>query len=196
MAESRPSKRRAATTSAILVATGELIAERGVDGFTLSEVSRRAKINRALIYHYFQNRDNLIVQAIDDIITRNEGPGKGLNADSVESSLRLHIAHPEISRVLFQLMLNKRPLLRLGARITDTVDAIDRYEREHGAKMPYDITFSLIFLVMAQLSWPIARESIAELLKMSPEEADERFINTARWATDLAMSTIPPAPTD
>jgi len=193
MPKSRPGKRRAATTSAILLVTGELIAEKGVDGFTLSEVSRRSGINRALIYHYFQNRDNLIVQAIDDIISRNDGGGTELNADAVENSLRIHIAHPEISRVFFQLLLNKRPLLRLGGRLTDTIEAIKRYEREHDVEMPGDITFALIFLVMAQLSWPLGREAIAELLGMSPEEADERFINTARWATDLAMSSIQPA---
>ncbi|MCH7697918.1 MAG: TetR/AcrR family transcriptional regulator [Chloroflexi bacterium] len=184
--------RREATTSAILRATGELIAEKGIDGFTLSEVSRRAGINRALIYHYFQNRDNLIHCTIDDIVERNkEAPGVP-NADAVESSLRLHIAHPEVSRVFFQLLLAKSPSLPLGNRLTDAIESIERYHREANIDIPYDFTFLLILLVLAQFSWPLSREAISKTLNISVEEADERFIAAARWATDLAMPTVTP----
>lgn len=185
-------RKRDATTSAILQATGELIAEKGIGGFTLSEVSRRAGINRALIYHYFQNRDNLIYRTIDDIVERNkEAPGVP-NADAVESSLRVHIAHPEVSRVFFQLLLANSPLLPLGNRLTDAIESIDRYHREANIEVPYDLTFLLIVLVLAQFSWPLSREAIANTLDISVEEADERFIGAARWATDLAMPTVTP----
>ena len=184
--------RREATTSAILRATGELIAEKGIDGFTLSEVSRHAGINRALIYHYFQNRDNLIHCTIDDIVERNkEAPGVP-NADAVESSLRLHIAHPEVSRVFFQLLLARSPSLPLGHRLTDAIESIERYHREANIDIPYDFTFLLILLVLAQFSWPLSREAISKTLNISVEEADERFIAAARWATDLAMPTVTP----
>ena len=184
--------RREATTSAILRATGELIAEKGIDGFTLSEVSRRAGINRALIYHYFQNRNNLIHCTIDDIVERNQEAPGAPNADAVESSLRLHIAHPEVSRVFFQLLLAKSPLLPLGNRLTDAIESIDRYNREANVEVSYDLTFLLIMLFLAQFSWPLSREAISKTLNISVEEADERFIAAARWATDLAMPTATP----
>ena len=179
--------RREATTSAILRATGDLIAERGIDGFTLSEVSRRAGVNRALIYHYFQNRDNLIHCTIDDIIGRNKEAPSEPNADAVENSLRVHIAHPEVSRVFFQLLLAKNESLPLGNRLTDSIESIDRYNREANIEVSYDLTFLLIMLVLAQFSWPLSREAISKTLNISVEEADERFIAAARWATDLAM---------
>ena len=185
--------RRESTMSAILRATAELIAEKGIDGFTLSEVSRRAEVNRALIYHHFQNRDNLIVCAIDDIVARNEEGGNELSANAVESSLRLHIAHPEVSRVFFQLLLRKRPLLGLGDRLTATVEAIEKYKAEAGGDIPYDVTFLLVLLVLAQFSWPVSREAISEVLGVDVNEADERFIAAARWATDMALSTIQPS---
>ncbi len=184
--------RREATTSAILRATGDLIAERGIDGFTLSEVSRLAGINRALIYHYFQNRDNLIHCTIDDILERNKEAPSEPNADAVENSLRVHIAHPEVSRVFFQLLLAKNESLPLGNRLTDAIEAIDRYNREANIEVSYDLTFLLIMLVLAQLSWPLSREAISKTLSISVEEADERFIAAARWATDLAMPAAAP----
>lgn len=181
--------RREATMSAILRATGELIAEKGIDGFTLSEVSRHAGINRALIYHYFQNRDNLIHCTIDDIVERNkEAPGV-TTADAVEASLRLHIAHPEVSRVFFQLLLAGSPSLPLGNRLTNSIESIDRYIREANIEVSYDVEFLLIMLVLAQFSWPLSREAISKTLDISTEEADERFIAAARWTTDLVMPT-------
>jgi len=188
----RASKKRLATTNAILFATGELIAEKGLDGFTLSDVARRADVNRALIYHYFKNRDNLIVKAIDDIVDRNQEPGdgEGLSANAVESSLRLHIAHPEVAQVFFQLLLKKRPLLGLGDRLTETIEAIEDYKRATGIEAPFDTTFGLIFLVLAQLSWPLSREAFAEVLEISPEEADDRFIDTVRRATELVVQAM------
>ena len=184
--------RRESTMSALLRATGELIAERGIDGFTLSEVSRRAGVNRALIYHYFQNRDTLIRSAIDDIVQRNTEVLGVTTADAVEASLRLHIAHPEVSRVFFQLLLGGSPSLLLGNRLTNSIESIDRYIREANIEVSYDVEFLLIMLVLAQFAWPLSREAISKTLDISTEEADERFIAAARWTTDLVMPTVTP----
>ncbi len=193
MAKSSPAARSEAKKRAILRATGDLIAERGIDGFNLSEVSRLAGINRALIYYYFQNRDNLIVQAVDDILERLEEGGNELSANGVESSLRLHIAHPEVSRVFFELLLRKRPLLPLGDRLTDTIEAVEKYRVEAGVDIPYDATFLFVMLALAQYAWPISREAISDVLGVDVEEADESFIAAARWTTDMALSQIQPS---
>lgn len=184
----RGTRKRKATMDALLKATGELVAERGIDGFTLSEVSRRSGINRALIYHYFKDRDNLIVEAINDIVSRNQDGREEFDADAVESSLRFAIAHPEVSRVFFQLLLNDRPLLSLGDRLKETADALKRYEEEHNIRPPFDTTFGLILLVLAQFAWPLSRKAVAEILEIPVKEADRRFIETARLSTDLVVS--------
>lgn len=178
------------TKNALLRATADLIVERGLDGFTLSEVSRRAGVNRALIYHYFQNRENLIAHAIDDILSRSEDSEPDMSADSVERALRLTIAHPEVSRLFFQLLLNDRPLLRLGERLRGTIEGLDDYGRETGARVPHELEFSIIMLVLAQLSWPLSRKAIADILGITVEEADERFIQSARFNTELALAAI------
>ncbi len=187
---STSARKREATRGAILDATGALIAEKGIDGFTISEVARCGKMNRALIYHYFQNRDNLVVRAIDHIIRRSEEGEAEVSADSVEQSVRMYIRHPEVARFFFQLLLTGRPLLRLGERITDTIAALEQYKREHALDSSHDIAFGLLVLVLAQMAWPFSREEFARLLGVSVEEADERFIAQLRWATDLAIQTM------
>ena len=190
MASSTSTRKRETTRNAILEATGALVAEKGIDGFTISEVAQRGQINRALIYHYFQNRDNLVIQAIDHIIRQSEEGEAEVSADSVEQSVRMYIRHPEVARFFFQLLLTGRPLLRLGERITDTIAALEQYKREHAPNSPHDIAFGLLILVLAQMAWPFSREEFARLLGVSVEEADERFIAQLRWASDLAIQTM------
>lgn len=161
-----------------------------MDGFTISEVAKRAKINRALIYHYFQNRDNLVAQAIDHLIERNQEAAPQLSADSVERNVRMHIQHPEIARFFYQLLLTGRPLLTLGERLRQTIAALERLREERAPETAYDIAFGMIALVLAQMAWPFAREELARLLDISVEEADERFIAQVRWATELGIRAL------
>src|SRR3972149_9831260 len=112
-----------ATTNAILDATARIIAEKGLDAFTMSEIAERAKVNRSLIYHYFHSRESLVAQAIDYIIAQYEEAEPMSGVDSVEQSARMYIEHPEVARFVFQLLLAERPLLGLGERLTRTVAA-------------------------------------------------------------------------
>ena len=175
-----PTRNREATRTAILDATGELIAEKGLDGFTISEIARRGSVNRSLIYHYFKNRHALIVHAVDRIITRNEGGQADLSVEAVERSLRMHIDHPEVARVFFQFLLTGRPLLRMGERITDTIRMLETAQQELAPDSTYDAALPFIILVLAQMSWPFSREEMAGLLGVDVEEADERFVAAIR----------------
>ena len=116
---------RQATCSAILAATAAIITEKGLDNFTISEIGRRADVNRALIYHYYQNRENLITHAVDWIMERNNIPASKLSGDAVAETARMYIQHPEIGRVVFQLLLSGRPLLRLGVRLKENLAHVE-----------------------------------------------------------------------
>ena len=187
-ATATPTRGRVATCNAILGATSELIAERGVDGFALTEVARRAGVNRALIYHYFQDRENLVTKAIDHVISRYDTEDPEL-PEYLERSMRMYIKHPEIGRLFFQLILNKRPLLHLGDRITKAVDGVRRAQQEY-APGPYDPAFAVIILVLVQLSWSFARHELARLLNMSVEEADERFSAELKRASEAGARDL------
>ena len=183
-------RKRVVSRTAILDATEELIAEKGLDGFTISEVARRGSVNRALVYHYFDNRDELVVQAVDRIIARSESGQEEISADSVERSLRMHIEHPEVARVFFQFLLSGRPLLRMGERITDTIRTLETAQQKLAPDSTYDAALPLIILVLAQMSWPFSRAAMASLLDVDVEEADERFIAAIRWATEQSIKAM------
>lgn len=52
------------TREAILTAAGELFAEVGFERTTMREVATRAKVDPALIHHYFGNKDGLLAAAL------------------------------------------------------------------------------------------------------------------------------------
>lgn len=57
-----------ATRERIVHAAAELVAEEGVAGVTLDDVGRRAPASRSQLYHYFDDRDDL-VRAVVDVTT-------------------------------------------------------------------------------------------------------------------------------
>ena len=180
-----PARNRNATRNAILEATSQLIDEKGVDGFSMSEVGTRGKINRALIYHHFQNRDNLVFETIRFIVQRYETLSVGSGTDPLERSARMHIEHPEISRFLFHLLLNGQPIPRLSSRLLNGIRDLEAMKQAADPSLPLDATFAVITAWLIQISWSIAREEIARQFGLSVEEADERLVAQMRRGADL-----------
>lgn len=183
-------KRGQTTRTSILEATSQIIADKGIDAFTISEVAKRADVNRALVYHYFKDRDNLISHAIDHMISRYQTAEPDLSAEGVEASARMYIEHPEVARFVFQLFLSNRPLLRLGERLEATIQELERVQRERAPKSEYDAALGLIMLVLAELSWSISREQFADILGVGPDEADERFVRQLRYAAEHGIRSM------
>ena len=52
------------TRADILRAAGHLFAQSGYDGTTLRGVAREAKVDSALVFHYFQNKENLFKELV------------------------------------------------------------------------------------------------------------------------------------
>ena len=189
--QSKFARKRQVACKAILDATSALIAEKGVDGFTLSEVARRAPINRALIYHYFKSRDNLVAQAISHILSRYQAAGLEAGVEAIEGSLRMHIEHPEIARFFFQMLLNDRSLQGLGPWLREAIAALERFQQTSGLPAGVDPTFVGVIAMLTQLSWAFSRQEMARLLEMSVEEADERFIAQVRRRSSLTTPASP-----
>jgi AcrR family transcriptional regulator len=185
-----PGRNREATRNAILEATSQLIAEKGVDGFTMSEVAARGRINRALIYHYFQNRDNLVFETIRHIVRLYEAVSEGSGADPLERSIRLHIEHPEIARFLLQMMLSGRPIPRLSSRLLDAIKELEELKAAAAPGSSFDPTFAIIIGWLIQLSWSCGREEIARLLGLSVAEADRRLIDGVRRSSQLIRGQV------
>jgi len=177
-------RKREATCSAMLDATSQLIAEKGVDGFTISDVAERGKVNRSLIYHYFRNRDNLVFETTRLIADRYDAMRSSPEGDQLEQSVRMHIEHPQIGRFFFHLMLRGKPLPKLSRRLTNAIAELDRLKAEHAPGSTLDPTFAVISGWLGQLSWSCGREEIARLLGLPVEDADRRFLAHMRSMRD------------
>ena len=181
---------RQATCSAILAATAAIITEKGLDNFTISEIGRRADVNRALIYHYYQNRENLITHAVDWIMERNNIPASKLSGDAVAETARMYIQHPEIGRFVFQLLLSGRPLLRLGERLKENLAHVEELQRQQFPDAKEDLTFCMVILALSQFAWSFSRQELADALGLNLEEADERFVQAQREVSELGLKTL------
>jgi len=181
---------REATCTAILDATGEIISEKGLDGFTISEIARKADVNRALIYHYYQNRENLVTHAIDRIMERYNIAETSLSGDAVARNARNYIEHPEIGRFVFQLLLAGRPLLRLGERLHEQIAHIELLMRQQFPDVEEDPTFTTLILAFSCFAWSFSREEIAGVLGMSVDEADERFVNEISRVSEVGLQQL------
>ena len=171
-----PSRRREAACKAILDATSEIIAEKGLDNFTISEIGRKAQINRALIYHYFGDRKNLVERAIDHIMRPYDPIRPDEGSEGLKRAARMHVEHPEISRIFFQMLLDGRRLDFVGQKLSEAKEALERLPRDQSSDEPPDPIFAVIMTMLTQTSWAFARKEFARLLNTSLEKADERFV--------------------
>ena len=190
MASPKTSSRREAACNAILDATSQIIAEKGLDSFTISEIGRKANINRALIYHYFGDRKNLVERAIDHIM-RPYDPIRPDEGDaSLKRAARMHVEHPEISRIFFQLLLNGRRLDFVGQKLVKAKEALERLPGDQASAGAPDPIFVAVITMLTQASWSFARKEFARLLNISLEEADERFVD--QLVRSVALRSRPP----
>ena len=183
---------RQATCEAILAATAAIITEKGLDNFTISEIGRRAEVNRALIYHYYQTRENLITHAVDWIMERYNIPESNLSGDGVARTARSYIEHPEIARFVFQLLLSGRPLLRIGERLKEQIAHVELLLHQQFPDAPpsTDSAFSVLILAASCYAWSFSRQELASVIGLSVEEADDRFVAAVSRMSDLSLENI------
>jgi len=62
-----------ATKKHILDTAREKFAERGYDGASISHIAKAAGVNQALIYYYFENKQALLNEILDDFISTANG---------------------------------------------------------------------------------------------------------------------------
>ncbi len=84
-------ERREGARSKLINATIELIAERGLLGFSLSDVGLRTGVSRALPGHHFKGRDQMVEAAVTQIFDVGEGPA-GAGLDAMIDAFRLRLA--------------------------------------------------------------------------------------------------------
>ena len=128
--------------AAVVEAAEQLLGERGVDGFSLREVARRAGVSPAAPSHHFTDVRGLLTavaaRAFDDLAARLEratGGEDGDKADRVrrqgEAYVRFAMAHPARFDLMWRVALlntEDAEYRRAGARAYAALDELIRGE--------------------------------------------------------------------
>jgi AcrR family transcriptional regulator len=110
-----PQQRRSRESLERVLKAGErLLAAKGYEGFTMTEVSRKAKVSVGSVYGRFENKDALIRAIHLRMMERLTGPEEDLAASAIEQAdLDLTAVVSEAVHALADAMHRERKLLRV-----------------------------------------------------------------------------------
>ena len=98
----------------LLAAARQLIAERGPEGLSISEVVRLADLNRTTAYKHFRTRDELVsavmeslAEEVGEMLTRPMPFG-----ERIDFMARFFVQHPEVGRLALHHLLAENPFPR------------------------------------------------------------------------------------
>jgi TetR/AcrR family transcriptional regulator len=113
--EPRKAKRDAVTTKAAIVAAAlEEFADLGLAGARIDEIARTARVNKALLYYYFENKEHLyqgvieqmfvaMTDALRGALDTSDGPREKLLA-FLDANFKVLAGQPAYARLLEQEM--------------------------------------------------------------------------------------------
>jgi TetR/AcrR family transcriptional regulator len=106
-------KKENAREKIMKVATS-LFAKKGFDAATVDEIARKAKVNKALIYYYFKNKDDLLAKIFDcfmeeSLVRFHELFAKMESKEVFDSGGRVG----EMMQILLGFMIENEELLKL-----------------------------------------------------------------------------------
>jgi TetR/AcrR family transcriptional regulator len=113
--EPRKTKRDAVATKAAIVAAAlEEFAQLGLAGARIDEIARAARVNKALLYYYFESKEHLYEGVVEQMfitmtgalrgaLSTADGPGEKLLA-FLDANFKVLAAQPAYARLLEQEM--------------------------------------------------------------------------------------------
>jgi len=139
----------------ILAAARRLIAERGPEGLTISEVAHRAAINRTTAYQHFRTRDALVGAVMESLaeevsLMLTEPMPIGERIDFMAS---FFVEHPEIARLSLHQLLAENPFPSHAWE--RYVGELDRLARSRRAQAGVDAEMLGHILMAVGVLWPL-----------------------------------------
>ncbi|GGM73528.1 TetR family transcriptional regulator [Longimycelium tulufanense] len=118
------------TRGLLRAAVLELAAERDLDSVSIAEIAERAGINRATVYLHYRDRDDLLLDAVEDAVRGLVAaaarcpalPGQPAPDEPPEPLTDL-FAHVESNAVLYRRLFGPSGSARFAARIRQAVAA-------------------------------------------------------------------------
>jgi AcrR family transcriptional regulator len=139
----------------ILAAARRILAERGPEALTVSEVAHRAGINRSTAYQHFRTRDALAAAVTAEVAEELTGKlveGRALWGQVDDMSLFL-VDHPELARLIVHQLLSESPL---PERAWSTyLGQVRKIARSRDAQPGIDAEMLAHVLMCVGVLWPL-----------------------------------------
>ena len=168
-----------ATRARIFEAATAEFAEHGVAGARMDRIAEQAKANKASIYSYFGNKEQLFaavlersLQELMDAVSLDPGT----IGDYAGSLFDYHLAHPDVIRLLMHEALRYRdePLPKEALRAEDyeRKSAALRAGQEAGVIGSTLDPRHLLLMLMGQVVWFFAMPHVARMLLEEPRDPE------------------------
>jgi AcrR family transcriptional regulator len=159
------------TREAILAAAAAMMAEHGPQGVTVSDVARRAGVNRGTAYQHFPSRYELVGAVLERLgrttkAVLDSSPPPSLNA-RIDETVKHFVGHPELVRLsLFRLLASvPHPDTRLWR---DYVSRVEQLARRPGSRRGIDAEMLAIILLGATMLWSLRVQGGASPTRDTP----------------------------
>jgi AcrR family transcriptional regulator len=162
----------------ILAAARRLMAERGLEAITVSEVAHRAGLNRTTAYQHFRTRDELVgalLEELTDEVTDMLVEPRPLG-ERIDHMAAFLVEHPEIARMTIHQLLSDSPLPRQGWE--RYVGELRRLASGRKARAGVDAEMLAYVFASVGMLWPL-------LARVDYEDAEGRRRATERLTREL-----------
>ena len=194
MARSRPNKRDAEQTRRAILraATAEYI-EKGFHGARMEHIATRAGVNKALVYRYFGNRDNLARAVLSHQIARREAVLEHIPdalADALDVWYRETAGHGGDLLKLLQrealdsdeeIVLRERREAYYGAQM----EIMRAWQRDGRLDEDFDVPY-LFLALLALVGFPMGFPQLTRLITGEDPDSPQFIHNWTKLLAELA----------
>lgn len=158
----------------------DLLEENGVlAGLNLREVAERAGVNRALVYHHFGSREDLLRSALSrDLKDRLNQITQGLTLPfnpRVRQMLRTLVQYQPALRLAMLLNLDGKEPVRLAPLKDAWLETFEQDQSANKIDESLDLEAFLVMISALSYGYSLMRESFAEEFDIDPVNLDWRL---------------------
>ncbi|HEU5218278.1 MAG TPA: TetR/AcrR family transcriptional regulator [Gemmatimonadales bacterium] len=194
----------------ILDAAEALFARQGFDPTTIKEIGAAARLNPALLYYYFGNKEELYKAVLQRLITglafrgtqvleTAAAPADAIRA-LVATQVEFLLGHSNLPRLFVREMIDhdarhaEAVILQLAAGLFQRLcDVIERGQREGVFRADVEPRYAAVSTISQVVYFMIARPAIAIFLQLGPSGvSDETARAFGRHAGDFAVHALSP----
>ena len=139
----------------ILAAARLILAERGPEALTVSEVAHRAGLNRTTAYQHFRTRDALaaaVTAELGEELTSKFAESQPI-WDNLEHRMRFFVDHPELARLVLQHLLSESPIPERAW--SNYLEEIREIAESENAQPDIDAEMLSYVLSCVGILWPV-----------------------------------------